>query len=133
MNRYWLTHLVQVDGSKSVGNGRYIEIPRYIGLIVYDNKVSKQLYLDEYNSEVLLRELLGYRNSKVISIYNKAPTLKDIILSTDFNEYMVRHGIRIIQVKEINNYLREQGIVKKQRNANNMHEIAKDIKMGSYR
>ena len=115
--KYWLLSLVKVDrgmiptganrrdGSQILGQ----HIPYYAGLVIQHKESGKRYFLDEFNSEVLLREYLG----------------KTIVYLNELVEY---NKIGLVTVKDLDNFIKTNGLIKKHRNADTMRKIAKQIK-----
>ena len=127
-SEYWLLSLVQVDrGMIPTGakhrNGEPIlgqHIPYYAGLIIQHKENGKQYFLDEFNSEILLRDYLGYS-----TITHTSPSLNQMINDNQF--VMLHNNINLVTVRDLEVYLKTNGIVKKHRNAEAMHQLADNI------
>ena len=128
---YWLLSLVQVDrgmiqtGKRADGTpimGKHI--PYYAGLVIQHKETGKRYFLDKFNSEVLLRDFLGYTGTSMYDVCGLS--LKEMILRNEF--IMLRNNINLVIVKDIENFIKMNGIIKKRRNARTMHEIAAEIR-----
>ena len=126
---YWLLSLVQVDrgmiptGSKH-RNGEAImgrHIPYYAGLVIQEVKTGKRYFLEEFNSEILLRDMLGYTKMNLPQL-----SLRDIVSNNEF--IMLRNNINLIVVKDIDEFIKTNGLIKKHRDADLMHQIALRIR-----
>ena len=128
--KYWLLTLVVVNRGMIPAcykNGQPVlgqHIPYYAGLIIQERDTGKRYFLDEFNSEIMLREYLGY-NSDTLRKYNLKPSLREIIESNKF--IMLENNINLIQVKDLDIFLKTNQIIKKKRDANAMYKIANDI------
>lgn len=126
---YWLLSLVQVDrGMIPTGakhrNGEAImgrHIPYYAGLVIQEVKTGKRYFLDEFNSEILLRDMLGYTKMNL-----PQPSLRDIIPNNEF--LMLRNNINLIVVDDIDKFIKTNGLIKKRRDSDLMHQIALSIR-----
>lgn len=126
---YWLLSLVQVDRgmiptvAKRM-NGEPVmgqHIPYYVGLIIQEVQTGKQYFLDEFNSEILLGDYLGYTQSNL-----PRPSLIEMIKKNEF--IMLHNNINLIVVSDLDKYIKTNGLVKKRRNAEAMHKISKSIR-----
>lgn len=126
---YWLLSLVQVNrgmiptGAKNM-NGEPVmgqHIPYYAGLVIQEVQTGKQYFLDEFNSEILLGDYLGYTQSNL-----PRPSLSEMIKKNEF--IMLKNNINLIIVKDINEFIKTNKIIKKRRNAEAMHKISKSIR-----
>lgn len=124
---YWLSSLIKVDaGMVDTGNRDTSGKPvlthagYYAGLIVIHKKTHKKYFLNTHNSEVLLKDYLGYNSTD-----NEHLTLREIIRSSEC--ITLFRFIEVITVTDLQKYLKENGIVKKRENAEAMHKLAGNI------
>ena len=129
--KYWLLTLVQVDRGmipSCYKNGQPVmgrHIPYYAGLIIQDNTNGKRYFLDEFNSEIMLREYLGY-NSDALRKYDLKPSLREMVEQNQF--IMLGNNINLLVVADLDIFLKTNGIIKKRRDVEAMYKIAKDIR-----
>lgn len=115
--QYNLISIVIVDrGMIEAGiqsNGQHMmsqHIPYYAGLIIKNEKNQQLEFLDDYNSEILLRKFFGYSFVK--------PGLKQIIAANI--EFLDTHLSKVV-TPDIESYLKVNNIKKAPKNANRMN------------
>lgn len=126
---YWILSLVQVDrgmiptGRKTTGGAEIYgqHIPYYAGLVIQHRSSGKRYFLDEFNSEILLGDFLGYTRANL-----PRPSLRDMVSANEF--IMLRNNINLIVVKDIDEFIKTNGLIKKRRDAEAMHKIAQSIR-----
>lgn len=123
---YYILTLVMVDRGMiptlASRNGEPImgqHLPYYAGLIMQHIKSGKRYFLGEFNSEILLNDYLGF------SDYWTTLPLRIIVQTEEFAS--IRDKINLISVKDLDEYLRINGLVKKRRDAEAMHRLASKI------
>lgn len=129
--RYWLLTLVQVDRGMIPAcykDGKPImgrHIPYYAGIVIQDTKDGKRYFLDEFNSEIVLREYLGY-NLDIVRQYGMKPSLREMVESNHF--IMIGNNINLVVVGELDKFIKDNRLIKKKRDVEDMYNIAKDIR-----
>lgn len=132
--RYWLLSLVKVDrgriptGAKKMGGEPIMgqHIPYYAGLIIQERKSGRRYFLDEFNSEVLLGDYLGYTRMGLLR-----PSLRGMVAGNEF--IMLRNNINLVVVQDIDEFIKTNNLIKKHRDAEAMHKIAASIKTCDFR
>lgn len=124
---YWLSSLVKVDAGMvdtgnrdSDGNPIIKHAGYYAGLIVIRKRTHEKYFLDIPNSEVLLKDYFGYNATE-----NEHLTLREMIRSRECVPFF--SSIELIVVTDLKKYLKENGIIKKRKNAEAMHKLAGNI------
>ena len=129
MDRYFLVNFVFLDrGLIPTGETRNDVInsennfPYPAGTVIQSKGNYRRYFLDEFNSEILLRDFLGYTSSKFIGV-NLNPTLSQIL--NDNESVFQQYRVGIVTVPDLDTFLRRNGIIKMHKSASLMHEIAK--------
>lgn len=114
--QYNVLSLVLVDRGMiqtgTIANGQPVmgkHIPYYAGLIIQNQKTNELEFLDDYNSEILLREFFGYQ-------FNK-PSLKQIVAE---NIEFLNSNLSTITVTDLDTYRKVNKIKKATRNSARM-------------
>lgn len=123
-NQYNVLSIIVVDrGMIQTGamvNGQPVlgqHIPYYAGLVIKHLKTNELEFLDDYNSEMLLREFFGY---KFIN-----PSLKQIVAENI--EFLNSH-LSTITVSDLGTYLKANKIKKATRNSARMRLIGERMR-----